>query len=190
MSLEKLQELKEKETKDAKIWNDLQQKAQEEAFKILEESKRFVVLKTELLHTLYKLPRNCIDILLYLRGCINRDTGYKDTQTGRHYHSVWANLDKYYNEGYLVTARTQSYMARELGMDDAQLSRSLKVLSDRGYYWDFGYETIKQKNGKIKRPKVFCLGFVIQVQNQSIEVYLHERGEVKQVKTEEEDDEF
>lgn len=113
------------------------------------DRNRYIILHTETLPKLLELPKNCISVLLYLIGEINRDSGKKDSIT----HKVWGNLDKWFNENLLVTARTQKYISDNIGITQPEISKALAKLKELRYI-----KLLKVKYINEKRYHVWALG--------------------------------
>lgn len=151
----------------------LRETAQEEALYKTSEDKRFVKLRTSGLVNLYRLSKGCIGLLLYLRSSVNRDVGYKEVNGQIVTWPVWCNLQKYYCQGYLATARTQTYIAKETGYSQSNISRWLKELKEKEYIKQIGIEMITVKGNIVPVP-VYALGQIVDINNQKHEVFYHE----------------
>jgi hypothetical protein len=155
----------------------LKEKAQQYRIEQLEKLKRFVAFRTDSLQPLYNLSANCLKVFIYLKSNINRDAGYKDEHGQRKTYPVWANLDKYFNDGYLATARTQGRIAKDVGLLRPNVNRAIKQLIKAGVIKDIGTEKVFI-GGQNREVPIHALGQVIESHNSTFEVYFYEISDV------------
>lgn len=131
----------------------------------------FVLLQKKTLPKLFNLSKNCLIVLLYLLSSVNRDSGSKVSKITKEIttHEVWGNLDKWYNEGHLVTARTQKYIAKETDLTQPEVNKTLKKLVSLKYI-----RPLKSVVISGKRYQIWGLGTVEHVKNKKKETFFYE----------------
>lgn len=98
------------------------------------------------INNLQTINRNALVTLIYMVANINREA-----------KTTWANLGKYFQDGYLCFAKHQSYMATDRKLKQSEISRHLKELREAGFIRKLGKEYMK-RNGVTIPLVVYCLG--------------------------------
>lgn len=128
------------------------------------ERDSFILLERNHLSSFFvpKRLRGPLALYLYLRSYVNRRP-----------HATLLNLGKYFQEGYLATGRTQSYLKRELDVPQTTFSFWFSVLEQEGLIVQIGTEKLKIKN-VVENVPIYALGEIRVIDGYTQEIWYAE----------------
>jgi len=102
---------------------------------------------------------------------------YMIANVNREPKAVWANLGKYFQDGFLCFSKHQENMAIDRNLDQTTVSRQLKKLRELGFIRPLNKEYMTKKGIPVPLV-VYCLGEFDIHQGNKLEVHYYELSPV------------
>lgn len=168
MTIAQVAEEKHKKRVEAEKVNTLKKLAGKKHAERISILERFIIFESTDIPKFFELS-GPLALFMYLKASVNR----KPKET-------WANLGKYFSENYLVTARTQSWLATKMKVSQQNLSNWFSKLEGLGFIKAVGIETIEITSPKSKEVfhvevTVYALGEIVMVEGYPEEVFYYEQ---------------